>query len=112
MACTHFTPQIVGPQQAAYSLLSSRFMDGDAAKEAGLVLESLETFEVVPRAIEIAQEIARNSPAAVSCPPRRSHGDSTSLNMPHSPHTPLLGSQHREDTSRPAKRGSGAGSRA
>eukprot|EP00041_Stephanoeca_diplocostata_P013573 m.238329 g.238329 ORF g.238329 m.238329 type:complete len:182 (+) comp19388_c0_seq6:560-1105(+) len=65
MAATHFTPQIIGHQQAARWLLTGDTFTGDEAVAMGLVVEATESERVVPRALELADTIARQGGDAV-----------------------------------------------
>lgn len=65
MAATHFVPKIIGDQQAAKWLLTGGTFDGVAAKEMGLVVEAVEPDQVVPRALSLAADMAKQSPVAV-----------------------------------------------
>ena len=58
-ACSHWTlARIVGTQQAARLLLTGCKIDGCEAARIGLALESHPGSEVLPRALELAAEIA------------------------------------------------------
>jgi enoyl-CoA hydratase len=65
MAATHFVPQIVGNQLAAKWLLTGGTFTGIEAKEMGLVVEAVDTESVVPRALALATDMAKQSPVAV-----------------------------------------------
>ena len=68
MGSTHFLPKLIGQQEANKLLLTGELIDGMTAKNIGLVLESLEKDEVIPRAEQLAHQIASASPIAVrSC---------------------------------------------
>jgi enoyl-CoA hydratase/carnithine racemase len=59
-------PRLVGFGIAVELLLSGRIFSGAEAKEYGLATEALPSAEVLPRALAIADEIAKNTaPAAV-----------------------------------------------
>lgn len=61
-ACAHWTlPRIVGMQRAAWLLLTGRKFGGREAAELGIALRSLPASEVLPAAMEIARDIARNT---------------------------------------------------
>lgn len=65
MAATHFVPQIIGTQQAARWLLTGGTFDGVEARAMGLVVDAVAPDEVLPRAVALAEEMARQSPVAV-----------------------------------------------
>jgi len=65
MGATHFVPALLGPQLAAKWLLTGGIFDGAQAAEMGLVLEACEPDEVLPKAMELAESIAKQSPVAV-----------------------------------------------
>ena len=58
-------PHVVGYQRTAEFLFRARYLSAQEALEFGLVLELRPRDEVLPRAIEIATEIAAQPPAAV-----------------------------------------------
>jgi len=65
MAATWTLPRLVGPALAAELLYSSRLLGGEEAARIGLANRCLPTDEVVPAAVELAQEIAGCAPLAV-----------------------------------------------
>jgi len=59
---SHWTlPRLVGTGWAAYILLTGRRINGMEAAAMGLALRSLPSAEVLPAALEIARDIARNT---------------------------------------------------
>ncbi len=59
---SHWTlPRLVGTGWAAYILLTGRRVNGIEAAAMGLALRSLPSAEVLPAALEIARDIARNT---------------------------------------------------
>lgn len=61
-ACSHWTlSRVVGTQQAARLLLTGCKIDGKEAARIGLALESHPSGKVLPRACELAQEIAQQT---------------------------------------------------
>lgn len=54
----YFLPRLVGQQRALELMWTGRIINGVEAKEIGMVLESLPAEEVLPRALELATEIA------------------------------------------------------
>jgi enoyl-CoA hydratase/carnithine racemase len=65
MAATHLFPALLGPGRAAELLLTGRVVRGSEAVSLGLANESRPAAEVLPRALEIAEEMAAASPQAV-----------------------------------------------
>ncbi len=61
LASTWILPRLVGVARAADLLLSGRVFTGEEAAQIGLVNEALPAEDVLPRAREIAREIATNS---------------------------------------------------
>ncbi|MCZ6465122.1 MAG: enoyl-CoA hydratase-related protein [Proteobacteria bacterium] len=61
LASTWILPRLVGVARAADLLLSGRIFTGEEAAQIGLVNEALPAEDVLPRAREIAREIATNS---------------------------------------------------
>jgi 2-(1,2-epoxy-1,2-dihydrophenyl)acetyl-CoA isomerase len=59
-------PRTVGPTVAAEMALTGRVYDAEWALKAGLVGSLVEPEQLMPAALEIAQEIAGNPPVAVS----------------------------------------------
>lgn len=55
---TYIFPLMTGRQQANWILLSSEWLDADACKEAGLVLDVFPDAELMPRVMERAQTLA------------------------------------------------------
>ncbi len=62
---TQRLPRLVGRQQAAKMLLTGEAVDGREAKAIGLACEVVGDDQVVPRAIELAAQIARNAPLSL-----------------------------------------------
>ncbi len=59
---SHWTlPRLVGTGWAAYILLTGRRVNGREAAAMGLAMRSLPAAEVLPAALEIARDIARNT---------------------------------------------------
>jgi enoyl-CoA hydratase len=58
-------PRIVGEQRAAELLYTGRLASGTEMASYGLALESLPSFEVLPRALTLADDIATSSPLVV-----------------------------------------------
>ncbi len=63
---TQRLPRLVGPGIAAEMLLTGRRLKADEALRVGLVNAVYPPSELLPRATEMAQSIARNSPLAVT----------------------------------------------
>ena len=61
----HHLPRVINLSAANYMLLTGDRIDAARAKQFGIVLEVLEPERLMPRAIEIANMIARNAPLAV-----------------------------------------------
>ena len=65
MASTHLLPLVVGPQTAARLLLTGEIVDGPAAVDLGLVMETADSGDAcVDRAMALAETITQNSPVA------------------------------------------------
>jgi enoyl-CoA hydratase/carnithine racemase len=60
LSSTWILPRLVGIARAADLLLSGRIVLGEEAAALGLVNEAVETAQVLPRALEIARNIAEN----------------------------------------------------
>ena len=58
-------PQLLGWQRAAELLFTSRWIFGEEAARIGLALECMPLDDLMPRAMELAQQIAAQQPAAV-----------------------------------------------
>jgi enoyl-CoA hydratase/carnithine racemase len=58
-------PRALGEQRAALWLYTGRIVAGDVAVEAGLALEAMPAGQVLPAALDLAVEIAANSPVVV-----------------------------------------------
>ncbi len=65
MAISALLPRLVGAQRAAELLLTGRLCDGAEAARIGLALEALPAAQVLDRAMELADTIARAAPLAV-----------------------------------------------
>ena len=66
MGSTYLAPLRAGAMRGAELLLTGRRFDGREAARLGIALEALPSADVLPRAIAIAQGIARNAPLAVT----------------------------------------------
>jgi len=62
---TQRLPRKLGPQLAAYMLLSGEMIDAQTALRVGYVLEVCEPADTLGRALEIARTIAERSPTSV-----------------------------------------------
>jgi len=60
MGSTHLLPMLLNHQIASYLLLTGDVVDGNRAKELGMVLETVQKESVKSRAIEIAEKMAMN----------------------------------------------------
>lgn len=58
-------PRLAGRQRAAELLYTGRLASGDEAARYGMALEALPADEVLPRAVELAGEIATSAPQVV-----------------------------------------------
>lgn len=65
MGSTYFLPRVVGHANAAKLFLTSEMIDAQEAKNIGLVTSLHTVEEVLPKAMEIANQIALCSPTAV-----------------------------------------------
>ena len=65
MATTYVLPRLAGLPRACELLFTGRLFDGDEALAMGLVNDAEEEENVLPRALELAGEIAVSAPAAV-----------------------------------------------
>ncbi|MDG2334548.1 MAG: enoyl-CoA hydratase/isomerase family protein [Myxococcota bacterium] len=65
MATTYLLPRLMGVPRAVELLLTGRIVNGAEAAEYGLANHAVEVDEVLPRALEIAGEIASAAPLAV-----------------------------------------------
>ncbi len=65
MAISYTLPRIVGAAQAAQMLYTGALVRGRQAQAMGLCNESLRAAAVLPRAMEIAEQIAEGAPLAV-----------------------------------------------
>lgn len=61
MGATWFLPRLVGMERAAELLLTGRKIDGRKAEQIGLALAALPKAHVLPAAMELAEDIARNT---------------------------------------------------
>jgi enoyl-CoA hydratase len=66
MGATHLLPALVGPAVAADLLLTGRTIDGTEAARLGVVNEALDDEALLPRARELAAQIASAGPLAVA----------------------------------------------
>jgi len=65
LAISYLLPRLVGAPRAAELLFTGRLMLGDEAERIGLMNYALPGDQVLPRAMELAGEIAANAPIAV-----------------------------------------------
>jgi enoyl-CoA hydratase/carnithine racemase len=65
MASTYLLPRLVGVPRAVELLLTGRLVSGGEAAEIGLATHAVAAEEVLPKALEIAREIATAAPIAV-----------------------------------------------
>lgn len=65
MAISYLLPRLVGVARAAELLFTGRLVTGAEAAAMGLVSEALPAADVLPRAMELAEQIAANAPIAV-----------------------------------------------
>lgn len=65
LGITFLLPRLVGVSKAAELLFTGRVFLGDEALRIGLVSDAVEPDRVLPRAMEVAREIAANAPIAV-----------------------------------------------
>lgn len=65
LGISYLLPRIVGASRAAELLFTGRLVRGTEAARIGLVSEALPGGQVLPRAVEVAQEIAGAAPLAV-----------------------------------------------
>lgn len=66
MGSTYLAPLRAGAMRGAELLMSGRRFDGREAVRTGVALEAVPAAEVVPRALAMAQAMARNAPLAVA----------------------------------------------
>jgi len=59
-----FLPRLLGYQRAAELLLTGRLVEADEARQIGLLLEVVEPEQLLPRARELARQIAAKPPQA------------------------------------------------
>ena len=65
MGGSWFLPRVLGPQHAAKWLYTGRLFSGAEAAADGLALQALPADEVLPAALELAEDIAASSPLVV-----------------------------------------------
>ncbi|MFO7777463.1 MAG: enoyl-CoA hydratase/isomerase family protein [Nitriliruptoraceae bacterium] len=65
MGGSWFLPRLLGPERAAAWLYTGALYDGATATAQGLALEAVESDAALPRALELAAEIAASSPVVV-----------------------------------------------
>ena len=66
MACTHFLPQVISPQNANRMIMTGDLFSGTDAHAMGLVIDTaVDASSCVADAIDLARKIACNSPVAV-----------------------------------------------
>ena len=66
MGGTYLRPRRAGAQRAAGRLVTGRRLDGREAVAMGLGLEAVEAERVLPRALELARQVASSAPLAVA----------------------------------------------
>ncbi len=66
MGATYLLPRRAGAQRAAELLFTGRRFDGREAVSMGLGLEAVEAERTLPRALELARQIAASAPLAVA----------------------------------------------
>ena len=64
MAVGYVLPRIIGPLKAAELLFTGRLIHGDEAERLGLINYAVDADEVLPKAMELAEEIAASAPIA------------------------------------------------
>jgi len=62
MGVSYFLPRLIGWSKAAEYLFTGRFMDAKTAERFGLVARVVPTDQVLPVAMELANEMLQNSP--------------------------------------------------
>jgi enoyl-CoA hydratase/carnithine racemase len=65
MAISYTLPRLIGVSRAAELLFTGRLFKGDEAESMGLVSAAVDADDVLPRAMELAKEIALSAPIAV-----------------------------------------------
>jgi len=65
MGGSWFLPRLLGPERAAAWLYTGALHDGATAAAQGLALEAVPAESVLPRAMDLAEEIAASSPVVV-----------------------------------------------
>jgi len=65
MATTYFMPRLVGVPKAAELLFTGRLFSGEEAAQMGLANHAVAEDQVLPKALELAREIASCAPIAV-----------------------------------------------
>jgi enoyl-CoA hydratase/carnithine racemase len=65
LAITYLLPRLVGAATAAELLFTGRLVDGQEAQRLGLASRAVNAAEVLPLAMQLAQDIAANAPLAV-----------------------------------------------
>jgi enoyl-CoA hydratase len=73
MATTYLLPRLMGVARATEFLLTGRIVSGAEAADAGLVNYAVAADEVLPKALELAREIASAAPLAVRWTKRSIH---------------------------------------
>jgi len=65
MATTYFMPRLVGVPRAAELLFTGRLVSGEEAAQLGLANYAVAEDQVLPKALELARDIASSAPIAV-----------------------------------------------
>lgn len=65
MGTSYFLPRLVGASRSAELMLTGRIFDAAEAASLGLVVDVVDDGDVVERALELARQIAENSPLGV-----------------------------------------------
>jgi enoyl-CoA hydratase/carnithine racemase len=65
LGSSHFLPRLIGPQNAAYLLLTGSLISGAESKQMGIAFDVVAKDAVLSRSLEIAEQIASASPIAV-----------------------------------------------
>jgi len=65
MAVTYLLPRLVGTARACELLFTGKLITGSQALDMGLVNQATDQAQVMPRAMAMAEEIAKSAPAAV-----------------------------------------------
>jgi enoyl-CoA hydratase/carnithine racemase len=65
LGISYLLPRLVGVSRAAEMLLTGRLVQGDEAERIGLASSAVAGDQVLPRAMDLARDIAANAPIAV-----------------------------------------------